>query len=578
MLVGSALSVVGTDEVTETEAFEISDGSYAVVLDQAVVPYSGTDVTIEASNSEGKELFLGTANGVDTDSFLDGVSQVQISDVDFPNQATHRSIPGDPAPAADIAGRDWWTSQETGQSVTKTFDLDADPQMLVIAPATQGENLDGTSVQMKMRVEGVLALSLIGLAVAIIFAGFSAYFFLRWWNARIRPRRKKGGPGTPADESGDGIRGRKTSRMAAAVKGRSKPGPAPETKPNAKPETKPGADDASATDGEPPRRRSRRGARTRAATAVTLTTGLALSGCAAIPVAQPHTPNVTPYERTAVRPGEAGDFMTGYTESLDKILADKGEGLESIQGAPLIDRTRAQIQIAEKTKQTLRAPNFTEVVAGGPSFEQYPMWFYALGTTDGDEKLTQVQLATRESASTQPIVRSAVFIPADQAPTLLADQNGAVEVAPKAFSESMTTAADEVASYLADGKADKVKGLDQGGFKSFRDYLGGLRNEDSGFDEVTAECKPYSEFDFASMTLTTEQGALGMGEVRCTLTIKVPEDYSLDLGDTIEAVKTNDKDGNTVKVDTAQPYVIMQNGEELTAVVSDWDILSSRIE
>ncbi len=125
MLVGSALSVVGTDEVTETEAFEVSDGSYAIVLDEAVIPYSGTDVTIEARNSQGKELFLGTANGVDTDSFLDGVSQIQISDVDFPNSVTKRSLPGDPAPAADIAGRDWWISRETGQSVTKTFDLDA---------------------------------------------------------------------------------------------------------------------------------------------------------------------------------------------------------------------------------------------------------------------------------------------------------------------------------------------------------------------------------------------------------------------------------------------------------------------
>ena len=309
MLVGSALSVVGTDEVTETEAFEVSDGSYAVVLDQAVVPYSGTDVTIEARNSQGKELFLGTANGVDTDSFLDGVSQVQISDVDFPDQATHRSLPGDPAPAADIAGRDWWTSRETGQSVAKTFDLDADPQMLVIAPAAEGENLDGTTVQLKMRVEGVLALSLIGLAVAIIFAGFSAYFFLRWWNARIRPRKKKG-PGTPSDEAGDGTRGRTkttmTDRAKAAVKGRSKP----ESKADAEPETQPATDAAPPTEGEPPRRRSRRGARTRAATALTLTTGLALSGCAALPVAQPHTPNVTPYERTAVRPGEAGDFMT----------------------------------------------------------------------------------------------------------------------------------------------------------------------------------------------------------------------------------------------------------------------------
>ncbi|AOP54393.1 hypothetical protein [Brevibacterium aurantiacum] len=44
------------------------------------------------------------------------------------------------------------------------------------------------------------------------------------------------------------------------------------------------------------------------------------------------------------------------------------------------------------------------------------------------------------------------------------------------------------------------------------------------------------------MTLSTEHGAIGMGEVRCTMTIEVPDDYSVDLGDTIEAVKTNDKE------------------------------------
>ena len=59
---------------------------------------------------------------------------------------------------------------------------------------------------------------------------------------------------------------------------------------------------------------------------------------------------------------------------------------------------------------------------------------------------------------------------------------------------------------------------------------------------------------------------------------EVPEDYSVDLGDTIEAVKTNDKDGNTVKVDTAQPYVLLKDGETITALNTDWDILSSRIE
>ncbi|MDN6529079.1 MAG: hypothetical protein L0K67_08400 [Brevibacterium sp.] len=567
VLVVSALSVVGTDEVTETDAFTVKDGAYAVVLDEAIVPYSGTDVTVEASNSEGKELFVGTANGVDTDSILDGVAQEQISNVEFPNNVDHRFIPGDSAPETTITDRDWWISQDTGEKVAKTFDLDADPQVLVISAANEGENLDGTSVSLKMRVEGVLALSLIGIGVGIILAGFAAYFFLRWFNARIRPEKKT----AVARDAGRG----------------SGPGPGPGGGA--------GADDAGTNTGrvrssrlvksserakaQPPRRTSgRRSLRT--VTAVTLTSGLALSGCNAVPVAQPDSPDITPYERTAMRPGDAGDFMTGYTESLDKILDDGGTDLETIQGEPLIERTRAQIQIAKKAKQKLRAPNFSEVIAGSPSFTEYPMWFYAFGTTKGDEKLTQVQLATRESASTDPIVRTASYIPTKQMPTLMADGHGAVKPGPEGFRKEMTTTADEVSTFLVDGKADgaDANGLKEGGFKDFRGYLGDLRDKDSGFDKVDVDCKPYEKLDFTSMTLSTEHGASGMGEVRCTLTIKVPDDYSVDLGDTIEAVKTNDKDGDTVKVDTAHPYVLMKTGDELSAVATDWNVLSSHIE
>ena len=534
---GSALSVVGTDEVTETEAFKVKDGSYAVVLDEAIVPYSGTNVTVEAENTEGKELFVGTANGVDADSYLDGVAQEQISDVSFPNEVVHRFIPGDPKPETDIADRDWWISQDTGEKVTKTFDLDADPQVLVIAPANADDNLDGTTVSLKMRVAGVFGLSLLGIALGVILAGFAVFFFLRWWSGRIRPRKK------------DAYHGDEKSP-------------------------------------EPPRRRDGRKARSmRIATAATLGSGLALSGCSALPVAQPHTPENTPYERTAMRPGEAGKFMTGYTESLDKILGDGGTDLDKIQGAPLIDRTRAQIQIADKAKQKLRAPDFTEVVAGSPSFEAYPMWFYAFGTaaedsTEGDEQMTQVQLVTRESASAEPIVRSASYIPSDQMPTLMADGKGAVETAPESFDDELSTTADQVSSYLVDGKDEgkDAEGLGKGGFKGFRDYLGDLRDKDSGFDKVDVECKPYEDLDFATMALSTERGAIGMGEVRCTLTIKVPDDYSLDLGDTVEAVKTNDKDGDTVKVETAHPYVLLKTDDKLSAVATDWNVLTSRIE
>ena len=557
------------------------------------MPYSGSSVTVTAKNSKGTELFVGTASGVDADSYLDGVAQEQISDVSFPKAASHRFTPGDEKPEADIADRDWWISTDTGKTVAKTFDLDAEPQVLVIAPANSDDSLDGTTVSLQMRVKGVFALSLLGIAGTIILAGFSVFFFMRWWASRIRPPKKGAGrPDSSGPKSGDGPndgngpgsgrgsdddsrRGRRKSTDARAGKG--EPGPATQPISTVQPGTASQA---------PPRRRDLRNRRSlRTVTAAMLGSGLVLSGCANMPIAKPSNPDVTPYERTAVRPGEAGKFMTNYTESLDKTLGDKGTDLDKIQAAPLIDHTRAQIQIADKAKQKLRAPNFTEVVAGSPSFTEYPMWFYAFGTadkksTDGDKQLTQVMLVTRESASSDPLVRSASYIPTDQMPTLMADDKGAVKEGPEDFADDMKTASGDVSSFLVDGKAKSggPEGLKEGGFKGFRDYLGDLRDKDSGFDKVDVDCKPYEDLKFEDMTLSTENGAIGMGEVRCTLTIKAPSDYALDLGDTVEAVKTNDKEGDTIKVDTAHPYVLMKTGDELTAVATDWNVISSKVE
>ncbi len=559
------------------------------------MPYSGSSVTVKAKNSEGTELFIGTANGVDADSYLDGVAQEQISDISFPNATEHRFIPGQPKPEAAIADRDWWISQDTGESVAKTFDLDAEPQVLVIAPTNADDTLDGTTVDVSMRVNGVLGLSLLGIAGGIILAGFSAFFFMRWWQSRILPPKKDratgsgpggsgpdgSGPGAPTDDTRAGRRSRAGADSGPATQPISTVQPGPASAPQPGSPGQPARPNAA-----PPRRRDLRNRRSlRAVTAATLGTTLALSGCANMPIAKPSNPDTTPYERTALRPGEAGKFMTNYTESLDKTLGDKGDDLDKIQGAPLIDRTRAQIQIADKAKQKLRAPNFSEVVAGSPSFTDYPMWFYAFGTadknsTEGDEQLTQVSLVTRESASADPLVRSSSYIPSDQMPTLMADDRGAVETGPEDFDDELATSEKDVSSYLVDGKAESGApgGIKEGGFKDFRDYLGGLRDKDSGFDKVDVDCRPYEDLAFEDMTLATEDGAIGMGEVRCTLTIKVPNDYALDLGDTVEAVKTNDKDGDTVKVDTAHPYVLLQNGDDVSAVATDWNVLSSRVE
>src|SRR5699024_899060 len=80
--------------------------------------------------------------------------------------------------------------------------LDAQPQVLVIAPATSDDSLEGTTVDLNMRVNGVLGLSLLGIALGAILAGFAVFFFMRWWGSGIRPPKKDVDP--RPDEGGDG--------------------------------------------------------------------------------------------------------------------------------------------------------------------------------------------------------------------------------------------------------------------------------------------------------------------------------------------------------------------------------------
>src|SRR5699024_12403413 len=88
----------------------------------------------------------------------------------------------------------------------------------------------------------------------------------------------------------------------------------------------------------PPRRRDLRRRRSlRAVTAASLGTGLVLSGCASMPIGKPSNPDITPYERTARRPGGGGQCMTHYTESLGKPLGDEGVGRGGLQAGRLID-------------------------------------------------------------------------------------------------------------------------------------------------------------------------------------------------------------------------------------------------
>ena len=185
----SALMSVGSGEVATTDAFTVSDGAYALVLDEAIVPFQGTEATLTVESDS--ELFIGTANGVDVDDYLTGVAHEEITDIDFPDTAVHRAVAGDPAPAADAASRDWWTASDTGTTVSHTFDLDADPQVIVVTAAQEDGSLADARVTVSMDVRTVFGLALLGYGGALALLGVGAFYLLRWWFSRYRPVRRR---------------------------------------------------------------------------------------------------------------------------------------------------------------------------------------------------------------------------------------------------------------------------------------------------------------------------------------------------------------------------------------------------
>ena len=308
--------------------------------------------------------------------------------------------------------------------------------------------------------------------------------------------------------------------------------------------------------------------------------GLVLSGCGDIP--QPTRPELTPYERPAVGQGEAAEFLTTYAQELDAALGDGPEAVEQLQTGPLLERTKAEMLIAEKTDQTLGAVGYTDVVAGGPMADSYPLWFMAFATPDkaaeGEDAEDEIQamLVRRDSAAEEWKVVESVFVPAASQPTILADETGSVATAPEAHTEAADRVAAQAAEYMQSGKVpDGAPAFPDAGFQDFRDYIDELGAEDTGFSDVGAECAVDTEAGLSDYALATEGGGVSFAEIRCTITVNVPESYFVDLGDDIDAVMTADGDGSTITITAGQPMLTTTEGEEVTVSSPGWFILES---
>lgn len=301
-----------------------------------------------------------------------------------------------------------------------------------------------------------------------------------------------------------------------------------------------------------------------------------LSGCGDVQIARPESPEVSPPVKVAVGEGMSAEFLAGYTESLDATLeGDKAE-LDQLQTGPLLERTQAEVTIADDADETLHALTYSDVVAGAPELGQYPLWFLASATPTDVDDTSQLLLVTRETAGDRWKVAQTVFAPKDQAPAFLGGESGEVALADDAFKEQTGPALESVAAFLSEGTEPEGVTLEGEAFQDYRTYQDGLREGDGGLEDVKATCEPYTEMDLTDMALATDGGAVALGEVRCNLTGTVPEGYSINLSDSLEAIMTSDGDGNQIAVETSHPVMISQRGDGSIAVVNDdWNLLTA---
>ncbi|GAB3043901.1 hypothetical protein [Sediminivirga luteola] len=323
-----------------------------------------------------------------------------------------------------------------------------------------------------------------------------------------------------------------------------------------------------------PRRLSRRRG---FAAAVAAAGALALTGCDALQVAQPEAPEVPPPSKVAAQPDQAAEFLAGYSDRLGEALGQDGEGLEDLQAAPLLERTQAELLIAEASDETLASMSYVDIIPAAPMLSEYPLWFIAVATPYNAEESRQIMLVSRENAAGSWRVNQTAFLQADAVPVFLGDGEGAVEPAEPGFTERARQAEEQLAGFLAGGDEPSAAAVDSQAFQDYRDYQGELSDPENGFDDVSAECAPYSSSQepLLERALSTQDGAIALGEVRCTLQISVGEEFALNLGPAVEAVMTGDGTGNTVQVSTSHPYVVTETDGELTLRATDWYLLEA---
>lgn len=179
---GAAMAILlGPDDRAVTGPHPIDEQGAPVVTAPGVISWVGPTVTVQAEVPGDDPVFVGVANSVDVEDYLDDTAHVTVDSYRVPWRVTTSHVDGRPSLPASPTALDWWIADSAGVGgASTTFTLPDQTVSVAVLPVG-AHDLKGLDVTLAYEVRGGFGIGLGAVAVALGLG------LLGWVMVRRRP-------------------------------------------------------------------------------------------------------------------------------------------------------------------------------------------------------------------------------------------------------------------------------------------------------------------------------------------------------------------------------------------------------
>lgn len=168
----SIMAVLGPDGRLTTGPHYLETDGIAAVTAPKLIRWKNLQVEVLAELPANKPVFVGMGNSVDVQSYLDGVSRLEVTQFSTPWKVRTREVGGKPRLPGAPTALDWWTKQSAGLGGAWINTTLPDETVSVAVLAIGDTNLRGLKVTLAYGLKGAFVKGL-GLLVGGLGLGWA---------------------------------------------------------------------------------------------------------------------------------------------------------------------------------------------------------------------------------------------------------------------------------------------------------------------------------------------------------------------------------------------------------------------